>query len=249
MNASYANMDFRSVRFEFLLPHELLEIVAKSPIAYVPLGTYEWHCHHLPVGLDSLTAHGICLRAATTTGGVVLPALYYGTGGDHGNYPWTIMMDDSAEIRILIRKTFIRMQAFGFKLLVLFSGHFAEKQVEMIKLLATDWNSSGPPMRVAAFAVNEIEGLALPPDHAAIFETTLLGEMWPDRVDISRLPAMIDGPLPEADSWSSARHSPDHPLHGVFGPDPRVYDATGGPKVLEDATTWIAQKVVESLGT
>ena len=68
--------DFSSVQYELLLPWQLRDIVAARPVAYVPLGTCEWHCEHLPVGLDALTAHGLCLRAAALDGGVVLPPLH-----------------------------------------------------------------------------------------------------------------------------------------------------------------------------
>ena len=66
------NEHFAEVQFELLLPYQLRNIVAKRPIAYIPLGTLEWHCEHLPVGLDGLTSHGLCLRAAAQDGGVVL---------------------------------------------------------------------------------------------------------------------------------------------------------------------------------
>ena len=89
---------FQSIQFELLLPQERRAIVAQRPVAYIPLGTLEWHREHLPVGLDALTSHGLCLRAAMQDGGVVLPPLHYGTGSGHGNYPWAIMMPEAKEI-------------------------------------------------------------------------------------------------------------------------------------------------------
>lgn len=101
--------DFNRHRFELLLPWQLRDIVAISPIAYIPIGTFEWHCEHLPIGLDALTAHGLTLRAAAKSGGVVLPPLHYGTGGGHGDYPFTIMMpkpdEMEAQLAITILKT------------------------------------------------------------------------------------------------------------------------------------------------
>lgn len=65
----------------------LRDVMVKQPVAYIPLGTFEWHCEHLPMGLDALTAHGVCLRAVKADGGVVLPAMHYSCGGGHGAYP------------------------------------------------------------------------------------------------------------------------------------------------------------------
>lgn len=181
--------DFREHRIEFLRPHQLRDIIKKTPVAYLPLGTYEWHGEHLPIGLDSLTAHGVCLHSAAKSNGVVLPPLYYGTGGGHGSYPFTIMMETDAEISALIEFSFKRLEAFGFRLVVLFTGHFAPTQVDMVHRLADIWNARGGQLKALGVSINEIPGLALPPDHAAIFETTMLFELWPDTVDISRLPA------------------------------------------------------------
>jgi creatinine amidohydrolase len=210
-------------------------------VAYVPLGTYEWHGEHLPVGLDALTAYGVCLRVAARDGGVVLPPLYYGTGGGHSAYPWTVMMQTDAEISALVMHTFRRLQEFGFRLAVVFSGHFAPTQLEMIAWLAADWNDMGGMLRVLPIGVNQIEGLALAPDHAAIFETTLLAELCPDRVAVDKLPPMTRGP--ETDSWSEARHDPSHPLYGIFGPDPRTFDQVGGPKLLDDIVAQLIARV------
>jgi creatinine amidohydrolase len=236
----WADDPFRTVRIEYLLPHEIRAAVSAMPVAYVPLGTYEWHCEHLPIGLDSLTAQGLCLWAASAEGGLVLPPFYYGTGGGHGAYPFTVMMESDAEIAGLLRKTLSRLSDFGFKVVVLFSGHFADPQIEMIKRLAGDWNSSDSGMIALAYAVNEIEGLPLVPDHAGLFETTLLGELWPDRVDLSRLPAA--GGAEVAD-----RHDPLHPIWGVMGADPRAYDAASAPALVAPSVAWLVAKVNEAL--
>ncbi|MGV8988719.1 MAG: creatininase family protein [Cypionkella sp.] len=47
------------------------DTLAERSLIYLPLGMIEWHCEHLPVGLDALTPHGLCLQAADQTGGLV----------------------------------------------------------------------------------------------------------------------------------------------------------------------------------
>jgi creatinine amidohydrolase len=241
--------EFESVRFELQLPWMLREIMAKRPVAYIPLGTYEWHCEHLPVGLDALTAHGVCLRAALIDGGVVLPAMHYGCGGGHGAYPWTVIPSNPDHIEALLRFTLQRLEANGMRLAVLFSGHFAPTQLDMIDLIAKVWNGEVRNLRVFATSVNRIEGLPLSPDHAGIFETTLLAALWPELVQLDRLPSLRDSPLAEGDVWEERRHDPKHPIWGVVGPDPRHFKAEQAKPLLDASVAWLVNQVRQHLSS
>jgi creatinine amidohydrolase len=236
--------DFSKLQFEYLLPSQLRAIVAQRPVAYVPLGTYEWHSEHLPVGLDSLTAHGLCLRAAKKDGGVVLPPLYYGTGGGHGAYPWTIIKSEPDEMEAQLMFTLERIQGFGFKLVILFSGHFADTQLEMIDRIAVRWNAKNTTLKVFASAVNRIKGLDYAPDHAGIFETTLLAAMQPDLVHLEKLKSLDEAPLAIGeDDFGPARHDPSHPIWGVFGPDPRHFNPAKAKPLLDACVNWLVASV------
>jgi creatinine amidohydrolase len=237
--------NFHAVRFELQLPWRLRDIVSKRPVAYVPLGTYEWHGEHLPVGLDALTAHGLCLRAADADGGFVMPPMYYGCGGGHSSYPWTVIPSAPNHIEELINFTLEKLEANGVKLAVLFSGHFAPAQLAMIDRIAEDWNSAARPLRVFATAVNRIEGLTLAPDHAGIFETTLLAALWPELAQLYRLPSLKDSPLAEGDVWEDGRHDPSHPIWGVVGPDPRRFNSAEAKPLLDSCVSWLVNKVRE----
>ena len=239
--------EFDSVRFELQLPWVLRAVMAKRPVAYVPLGTYEWHCEHLPVGLDALTSHGLCLRAAAIDGGVVLPALHYGCGGGHGAYPWTVIPSDPDHIEALLRFTLQKLEDNGAKLAVLFSGHFAPTQLEMIDHLASEWNQRRQGMRVFSTAVNRVEGLALSPDHAGIFETTLLAAMWPELMQLDRLASLEEAPLAAGDVWEEGRHDPKHPIWGVVGPDPRHFKPEMAKPLLDASVTWLVHQVRQQL--
>jgi creatinine amidohydrolase len=230
---------FRSRRLELLRPHEIRAVLDQRSLVYLPLGTIEWHCEHLPVGLDALTAHGVCLRAAARTGGIVYPPLYYGTGGGHGRYPWTVMMEDDAAIAAQLQRTLTRLQDFGVQRAVLFSGHFADEQLALLATIEARWREVGDPMKVMATSVNRAEGADLGPDHAGVFETTLLHALWPDRVDISRLPPR-NPHAEEDDGWGPGRHNPAHPLWGVVGPDPRAYDPASASVLLEAVVGWLS---------
>jgi creatinine amidohydrolase len=235
----------QQVRFELLRPQEIRDALAANSTVFVPLGTIEWHGEHLPVGLDALTAHGVCIRAATLGGGLVYPPLYFGTGGDHGPYPFTVMMPTDEHLRPLIEHLLARLSDFGVARVVLFSGHFAPGQLDMITDIAQRWNTSGREPIVVARGVNMAEGLAIAPDHAGVFETTLLASLWPDRVDLDQLPTLSDMPA-FTDDFESARHEPEHPLWGVFGPDPRAFVPGAAGPLLEAAARWLAETATAS---
>jgi creatinine amidohydrolase len=244
--SEFTSQDATRRQLEFLRPHEIRSALASCPVVYLPLGTIEWHCEHLPVGLDALTAHGVCLRAAAAYGGLVYPPLHYGTGGDHGGYPWTVMMSGGGEIRAQLNHTLSRLQDFGVRVAVLFTGHFADEQLEMVRQLADTWNQAGHPMRVVAAAVNMVKDAPIAPDHAGVFETTLLYALWPERVDLLRLPPK---PLKDApdDSWSSARHEHGHPLWGIVGPDPRDFDPNVAEPLLGAVVNWLVAQSREAV--
>jgi creatinine amidohydrolase len=158
------------------------------------------------------------------------------------------MMDDEREIAALLRKSLSRLQDFGLRLAVLLSGHFAETQLAMIDRIAADWNRSIGPLQVLATAVNRIEGLSNGPDHAGLFETTLLSALHPDLVRIDRLPSLSEAPLPPGDSdFSPNRHDPKHPIWGVFGPDPRRFDPATAAGLLSSSVDWLVGEVKKTL--
>jgi creatinine amidohydrolase len=229
----------RPVRLELLRPSEIRAALDENSTVYFPLGTIEWHCFHLPVGLDALTAQGVCERAARDHGGLVYPVLYFGTGGGHGNYPWTVMMPEATHIRALLEFALQRMEQLGVRRVVLFAGHFAPEQLDMISDIARTWNARGDSLSVVARGINMAEGVGIEPDHAGVFETTVLSALWPERIDLTEL-APADPTHTIVDDWEESRHDADHPLWGVMGPDPRNYDPAVAEETFAAIATWLA---------
>lgn len=69
--------------FEELHPDELAVIIRESGVAYLPLGTLEWHERHLPFGLDAMVSYEICKELCRKIGGCVIPPFYFGTDREH----------------------------------------------------------------------------------------------------------------------------------------------------------------------
>jgi creatinine amidohydrolase len=71
----------REVRMEYMRPHQLIEARNERSVAYLPVSPIEWHGPHNPVGVDGLHAYKTALEVARRFGGVVMPPLYAGLGG------------------------------------------------------------------------------------------------------------------------------------------------------------------------
>jgi creatinine amidohydrolase len=69
------------VCYEELTPAEFSIRLADCPVAYLPLGTLEWHSNHLPLGSDGLQSEEFFIRLATDLGGIVLPKLFIAPDG------------------------------------------------------------------------------------------------------------------------------------------------------------------------
>lgn len=238
-------MSAREVRAEFLAPVELEQVVVTAPIVYLPLGSLEFHSSHVPIGLDTLNAHGLCVGAAERTGGIVLPPVYQGLGGGHGDYPWSIMMSSPDGVRSHLEQTLAKLEEFGFRLAVLFTGHFAPEQLDMIDEIAADWNAGEHSLDVLATGINRNEASPIRPDHAGVFETSVLHALHPDLVHLDRLPAAERYPAvdPDGDAYGLHRHDPEHALWGIFGADPRGLDLSATGDLLEVMVQWLSDEV------
>jgi creatinine amidohydrolase len=225
------------LRLELLTPNDIEGALKSRSLVYVPLGTIEWHSHHLPVGFDGLCAHELCLRAAEQTGGLVMPTLYFGTGGGHSAFPWTVM-PPAELIRALLETSLTRLRDFGVKQVVLYSGHFPEEQVALIESLARAFSSTD--FRVDALAPSLAkDNLPIPGDHAARFETALMLGLAPEHVFLNRLPSVETAP----DVLETRMTDVNHPLYGVYGPDPRVMPEGLPAKLSEAMISWVVARV------
>lgn len=66
------------VRYEELRPHQFRERLQQRPVAYLPLGTLEWHGEHLPLGSDGIISQGLMCECARRFGGIVMPPVHLG---------------------------------------------------------------------------------------------------------------------------------------------------------------------------
>jgi creatinine amidohydrolase len=242
-------MDLNQYQIERLIPEQIYAALEKKSILYIPLGAIEWHGLHLPIGLDSMTSHGLCLRVAEKVGGLVMPPLYYGMTGSIGHHPWTILLEEESTFLSIIRDTLKRLEAFGVKLAVVFTGHFGKRQLAALEVLKNEWQQEKHSMRLLVLSINQCPDASMTGDHGAIFETSLLTQLSPELVHLDKLPDQEIHPAndPEGDSWGPHRRDPANVLFGILGDDPRQYEEGRAEELLDTILTWTIGQVEDSL--
>lgn len=166
-------------RYEMLYGEELQERIRERPLAWVPMGILEKHGAHLPWGLDTLKAHGVCLFLAKQLGGVVLPALH--VAGVHE--AWDEDPKKNLQLQAEVGDFYIRESTFemllrdivaglsniGFKMIVLYSGHYPPLQEQLVRKIA-DKAEKQYDVEVVPFTELALFGAG---DHAGKWETSI----------------------------------------------------------------------------
>jgi len=208
------------VRYDELLPHEFRARLAACPVAYLPLGTLEWHGEHLPLGTDAIISEDLMCCCARELGGIVVPPIHLGPDrscydeeGRHlqgMDYAASTVparpLDGScywvpAELfNYLIDCILAQLQRAGFKA-VFADGHGPSRFCWVSEIA-----SRRTHFDLKLLGVTEAYGKEwrCQMDHAACNETSLVLAARPELVDLTRLP--IDREVPP---------------QGVSGKDPR----------------------------
>jgi creatinine amidohydrolase len=222
-------------RYERLHPAELREAVERCPLAYVPVGTLEFHGEHLPFGVDGFTAHGLCLRAAARTGGVVLPPPFLASGCL--DFPFTLSFEPSL-VHAWVRATLAELARRSFRAAVVLTGHGPLDLVHLIKRACAEAEAAYPGLATYGLCWLELNAARLTEpergeptaiDHAGLVETSWMLALEPDLVRLERL-----SDDPEA----------THP--GVYGRNPRFTASAGfGSAQVDAAAALLAERAAD----
>ena len=126
-----------TTQWELMLPEEFRAAMDALPVCFSPLGTVEWHGEHNALGLDSLKAHALCVRAAEKAeGGIVHPPLYGGMGGL--NQPATVKIEgehswENHLLRPWLEKLCSEFHRLGFKAIIMITGHYGHNQQIVVR--------------------------------------------------------------------------------------------------------------------
>jgi len=222
------------VRFHELRPSQIRAVRDKFPVAYLPMGTLEWHGEHNPVGLDAIKATAMAEKFAEAIGGLVMPTAWWGDNRERlaevafdekrsGNFdhrpkiaeghnlPLEGFLQDAERA-----KTDGRWNTYEAVLRNTFY-ELTTLGFKVIVTIAGHYPLSEPAKRAAEAFMPTKRAVVIPiigfdlvsdrgytGDHAARWETSLMLYLRPDLVDMGALDP-----------------DPSRPLIGVMGVDPR----------------------------
>jgi creatinine amidohydrolase len=199
----------RTVKIQYLRPHEILEEKKRCPVAYLPIGPLEWHGPHLPFGMDPLNAEAISLRVAEKVGGVVLPTFYWGTErerspqmlksiGFNGD-EWIVGMDFPENpmpsfyavedvFGLAVREYLRLLVKQDYKLIVIINGHGADNHIHTLERLSSEFSAVTDSKVLYTITTFLEEGMEQDFGHATKVETSIMSYLYPENVDTGTLP-------------------------------------------------------------
>lgn len=98
------------------------EVLPKTAVALLPVGSTEQHGPHLPLGTDWLTAQEIARRASARGGWLVLPTIPVGVSEHHRQF-WGTLWVPSEVLRDYVMGVARALASHGLRKLVLVNGH------------------------------------------------------------------------------------------------------------------------------
>ncbi len=247
------NQMSEKVLFEELTPTEFRERLAEAPVAYLPLGTIEWHGEHLPLGSDGLQSKEFFIMLAREAGGIVYPMLfmgpdrkeiineeelygmdlYVGEKASKKAYPsqkldgssyWISHEDFKAMMEAILKQ----VSRSGFKVLV---AHGHGPSTGFVIDHREEWEEKYGLKILNCWGHRDKEGMGIMVDHAAMNETSLVMALRPELVKMEYLPA-------DTSKW---------PV-GVGGKDPRLWASPAkGKEILTIQKERMVNLITETL--
>ena len=237
------------VLYQELTPDEFSTRLAECPVAYLPLGTLEWHGDHLPLGSDGMQSLGVFKILAQEAGGIVMPMLFIGPDGydtiingreyygmdcaslfsEQGNYeiqqlPGSAYWVPDSTFDIMMNGIMKQLSRAGFKIVI---AHGHGPSTNYIGANAQIFREKYD-LTVMNCWGNDKDDLCLMCAHAGANETSIMMYLHPDLVHMEKLPA-------DTSVWPK----------GMLGKDPRIHASSKHGKDIIDFEVKKMQAIIE----
>ncbi len=179
----------KSVQLEtWCSPEVKTYVQMPNHLAIIPLGSFEQHGPHAPLGTDTFICFEICHRLAVKLGGVVLPPVWFSISPEHMDFAGTVTISADT-LSSLLAEVVLSLQTSGFRKIIILNGHggneeYLSKVRERIAdklnpntalLVLSYWDRLSPEQR--AYLCSLEWGL-----HANAWETSLICAIFPSMV-------------------------------------------------------------------
>jgi creatinine amidohydrolase len=212
-------------RLAELAPDDLEALLSRPAAVILPVGTIEWHSHHLPLGLDGLVAEAAAERAAAVSGAVLAPTVWWAVGGLR--FPYTFRLQ-TEPVENVLGDALLEYARMGFRSITVLNGHYGVEHSAASRRAAMRVMASAPVTALVVADYEMLTGLGARGDHAGRWETSLL---WAARPELVR-----------EDVLRSKRD-----LAGTQGADPRLGSMEEGERGLHVLAEHMATMIERSL--
>lgn len=119
---NYRKPRVKSVQLETWTSPEVKNYVNKNGLAIIPLGSFEQHGPHAPLGTDTFISLEVSNRLAKRLDSVVLPPIWYGISDEHMDFAGTITVSPETLTNLIV-DIVVSLMASGFAKFLIINGH------------------------------------------------------------------------------------------------------------------------------
>ena len=177
-------------------------MVKDKTVLFLPIGSTEQHCFHMPVSVDSIISTRLAELTAQQVGGIVAPTINYGYksapfSGGGPLFPGTIDLNGTT-LQNLVYDVLTEFIRDGVRKIFIVNGHYENEAFTLeavdlvsrlypeVKIVHADWWDQFPDA-VMDRIFDQVPFPGWGFEHAGITETSMMLYLAPELVDMSTL--------------------------------------------------------------
>ena len=209
-SAQETNPLFTQEKVKNYLPHmswlEVEELLERTDVALIPVGSQEQHGKHLPIGTDFLAAQEACKLIAQKTDVLVAPVVMAGISAHHLGFAGSLTLSPSLFEEVIF-ETVQALVHHGVRKIVFYNGHGGNgaSVTNVINRINNSTIASAVDLGEIQFSQQASPFPEPAMDfHAGVGETSWMLYLTPQLVDMSRAENPVLTPPAQArEAWES----------------------------------------------